>query len=153
MVEDEPQIRRFVRIALETQGWQVVEADTLRAALIEAGTRKPDLVIARPRPARRRRRRRSSATARLVARCRSSCCRRASTRADKIAALDAGADDYLTKPFGVGELLARMRAKLRRARGSAAGGAEQPCSEFGEYRDRSRRAPRARSNGTAKPCT
>ena len=41
--------------------------------------------------------------------------------ADKIAALDAGADDYLTKPFGVGELLARVRANLRRPRGAASG--------------------------------
>ncbi len=45
LVEDEPQIRRFVRAALEAEGWQVHEADTLQRGLIDAGTRKPDLIV------------------------------------------------------------------------------------------------------------
>ena len=68
VLEDEPQIRRFVRAALEAEGWQVFEAGTVKQGLVEAGTRRPDLVIARPRPARRRRRRLHPRRARLVAR-------------------------------------------------------------------------------------
>jgi two-component system KDP operon response regulator KdpE len=113
LVEDERQIRRFVRTALESEGWHVVEADTLKQGLIEAGTRKPDLVILdlglpdgngiefihgfRG----------WSSVPVIVLSARVD-------ETDKIAALDAGADDYLTKPFGVGELLARVRAALRR---------------------------------------
>jgi two-component system KDP operon response regulator KdpE len=131
IVEDEPQIRRFVRGALEGEGWQVHEADTMRRGLTEAGTRKPDLIVLdlglpdgdgvelirdvrgwSPVPI-------------IVLSARTD-------EADKIAALDAGADDYLTKPFGVGELLARVRANLRRPR--AAPGVEEPesVSRFGE---------------------
>lgn len=121
LVEDEPHIRRFVRGALEQEGWQVHEAATLQRGLVEAGTRKPDLVILdlglpdgdgvdfigdlRA----------WSAVPVIVL----------SARVDeeeKIRALDRGADDYLTKPFGVGELLARVRASRRRQRGLATGG-------------------------------
>jgi len=119
VIEDEPQIRRFVRTALETEGWQVHEAETFQQGLAAAGTRKPDLLVldlGLPdgdgvdliRDVR------GWSTVPIVV---------LSARADeqdKIAALDAGADDYLTKPFGVGELLARVRANLRRQRGSAA---------------------------------
>ena len=115
VIEDEPQIRRFVRAALEAEGWQVHEADTLRRGLTEAGTRKPDLLIldlGLPdgdgidliRDVRGR-----SGVPIVVLSARSD-------EADKITALDAGADDYLTKPFGVGELLARVRANVRRRR-------------------------------------
>ncbi|HWZ73580.1 MAG TPA: two-component system response regulator KdpE [Casimicrobiaceae bacterium] len=113
LVEDEPQIRRFVRTALETEGWQVHEAGTLKDGLVEAGTRKPDVVILdlglpdgdgidfiRDL--------RTWSTIPVIV---------LSARVhetDKIKALDAGADDYLAKPFGVGELLARVRAVLRR---------------------------------------
>src|SRR5205814_4452504 len=116
LVEDERQIRRFVRTALETEEWRVFEAETLKQGLVEAGTRKPDVVILdlglpdgdgvdfiRDLRA-------WSSTPVIVL----------SARVDetqKIAALDAGADDYLTKPFGVGELLARVRAVLRRKPG------------------------------------
>jgi len=115
LVEDEPQIRRFVRAALEEEGWQVHEAATARRGLIDAGTRSPDLVILdlglpdgdgidlihdlRT----------WSGVPVIVLSARAG-------EADKIAALDAGADDYLTKPFGVGELQARVRATLRRRR-------------------------------------
>ncbi len=114
VVEDEPQIRRFVRGALESEGCQVFEAETFRKGLIEAGTRKPDLVVldlGLPdgdgvdfiRDLRG-----WSGVPVVVLSARSD-------EQDKIEALDAGADDYLTKPFGVGELLARVRAALRRA--------------------------------------
>jgi len=115
LIEDEPQIRRFVRAALEAEGWQVFEADSLKKGLTETGTRKPDLLVldlglpdgnglALIRDVRG-----WSGVPIVVLSARSD-------EADKIAALDAGADDYLTKPFGVGELLARVRANLRRPR-------------------------------------
>ena len=121
LVEDEPQIRRFVRMALEAQGWQVFETATMQRGLIEAGTRRPDLIvldlglpdgdgknfIADLRQ--------WSAVPVIVLSARTD-------ETDKIAALDAGADDYLTKPFGVGELLARVRAALRRRRAPQSGG-------------------------------
>ncbi|WP_305825256.1 two-component system response regulator KdpE [Massilia brevitalea] len=115
LVEDEPQIRRFVRAALEQEGWQVHEAAELKRALIDAGTRRPDLVvldlglpdgdgvdfIADVR--------KWSGMPIIVLSARDA-------EQAKIRALDAGADDYLTKPFGTGELLARIRATLRRQR-------------------------------------
>lgn len=113
VVEDEKQIRRFVRSALEAEGCRVFEAETGKQGLVEAGTRKPDLVIldlGLPdidgiefiRDLRS-----WSEVPILILSART-------TENDKIVALDAGADDYLTKPFGVGELLARVRAQLRR---------------------------------------
>jgi two-component system KDP operon response regulator KdpE len=119
LVEDERQIRRFVRTALETEGWHVFEADSIKQGLIESGTRKPDVVIldlGLPdgdgvdfiRDLRT-----WSKTPVIVLSARVN-------ETDKVQALDAGADDYLTKPFGVGELLARVRAVLRRKAGAAA---------------------------------
>jgi len=121
LVEDERQIRRFVRTAMEAEGWQVFEAETMRQGLIDAGTRKPDLVVldlGLPdgdgvdfiRDFRG-----WSSVPIIVLSARAG-------ETDKIEALDAGADDYLTKPFGVGELLARVRATLRRKPGTMAGG-------------------------------
>ena len=144
VIEDEPQIRRFVRSALESEGWQVHEADTAKKGLIEAGTRKPDLlvldlglpdgdgldVIQGVRG--------WSGVPIIVLSARSD-------EADKIAALDAGADDYLTKPFGTGELLARVRANLRRPRHAAGDGAavEDPVFRFGDVEvDRTARIAR-----------
>ena len=135
VIEDEPQIRRFVRSALEAEGWQVFEAGTAQRGLTEAGTRKPDLLVldlGLPdadgldliRDVRG-----WSGVPIIVLSARAD-------EADKIAAQDAGADDYLTKPFGVGELLARVRANLRRPRAVAADGsaAQQadPVFRFGE---------------------
>lgn len=130
LIEDEPQIRRFVREALEAEGWQVHEAETQKRGLAEAGTRKPDLLVldlGLPdgdgvdliRDVRG-----WSAVPIIVLSARTD-------EADKIAALDAGADDYLTKPFGVGELLARVRAALRRPRAAAAQEMD-PLFRFGE---------------------
>ena len=113
IVEDEPSIRRFVRLALETEGWVVHEAETLRQGLIDAGTRHPDLVILDlglpdgDGVNYLRDLRSWSHVTVIVLSARSN-------EADKIAALDAGADDYLSKPFGIGELMARVRVCQRR---------------------------------------
>lgn len=115
LVEDEPQVRCIVRMALEAEGWQVHESDSPRRGLIDASTRTPNLIVLNlgfpegngvdfirdlrkwsPVPV-------IVLSARL-------------DQFDKIAALDAGADDYLTKPFGVGDLLARVHATRRRQR-------------------------------------
>ncbi|WP_432759235.1 two-component system response regulator KdpE [Bordetella genomosp. 5] len=124
LIEDDPHIRRFVRDALEAEGCVVHESDTVRRGLIEAGTRQPDaLVLDLGLPDADgmtliRDLRGWTEVPVLVLSARTG-------EADKIAALDAGADDYLTKPFGVGELLARLRVLLRRhARGGAGSAAE-----------------------------
>jgi two-component system, OmpR family, KDP operon response regulator KdpE len=119
LVEDERQIRRFVRTALEAVGWVVFEAETLKGGLVETGTRKPDVVIldlGLPDGDGAdfiRDLRTWSAIPVIVLSARVH-------ETDKINALDAGADDYLTKPFGVGELLARVRAVVRRKIGIGA---------------------------------
>jgi two-component system KDP operon response regulator KdpE len=113
LVEDERHIRRFVRTALEAEGWNVHEAETRQQGLIDAGTRKPDLIILDlglpdgDGLELLRDLRGWSKVPVIVLSARVS-------EQDKIEALDAGADDYLTKPFGVGELLARVRATSRR---------------------------------------
>jgi two-component system KDP operon response regulator KdpE len=115
LVEDEPQVRHFVRAALQTEGWRVFESETMTRGLIDASSRRPDLIILdlglpdgdgidfisqirqwSPVP-----------IVVLSAR---------TNEKEKIRGLDAGADDYLTKPFSLGELLARVRAALRRLR-------------------------------------
>ncbi|CCJ97364.1 DNA-binding response regulator KdpE [Cronobacter malonaticus 507] len=113
IVEDEKEIRRFLRTALESEGLRVYDAETLQRGLIEAATRKPDLVIldlGLPLPLGIdfiRDYRQWSQTPVIVLSARSD-------EQDKIAALDAGADDFLAKPFGIGELQARLRVALRR---------------------------------------
>jgi two-component system, OmpR family, KDP operon response regulator KdpE len=114
IIEDDAPIRRFVRMALEAERWNVVESTTLRQGLIDAGTQKPDLVILDlglpdgDGVDLLRDLRGWSAVPVIVLSARAD-------EQDKIAALDAGADDYLTKPFSTGELLARVRANVRRA--------------------------------------
>ncbi|NIL22042.1 two-component system response regulator KdpE [Yersinia mollaretii] len=128
IVEDEKEIRRFVRIALESEGWRVFESDTLQRGLIEAGTRKPDLIILDlglpdgDGLTYIQDLRQWSAIPIIVLSARNS-------EEDKVAALDAGADDYLSKPFGISELLARVRVALRRHSG---GSAESPLVNFAD---------------------
>ena len=124
IVEDEAHIRRFVRLTLEAEGHTVHEAENYQRGLIEAGTRRPDLVVLDlglpdgdgVELIRELRQWSSMPVIVLSAR---------STEASKIAALDAGADDYLVKPFGSGELNARVRAQLRRHQQQTPGGAPQ----------------------------
>jgi two-component system KDP operon response regulator KdpE len=114
VVEDEPEIRRFLRSSLGAEGYRVVEAETGTHGAIDAGTHKPDLVVVDLGlpdidgiEVIRRIRGWSSMPILVLS-------ARAQERS-KIEALDAGADDYVTKPFGVGELLARVRVALRHA--------------------------------------
>jgi two-component system KDP operon response regulator KdpE len=131
LVEDERQIRRFVRTALEAEGWSVYETETLRQGLLDAGTRKPDLIILDlgmpdgDGMGFLHDLRGWSSVPVIVLSARVG-------EQDKIEALDAGADDYLTKPFGVGELLARVRAASRRRRDAGAGLGS--VFEFGDVR-------------------
>lgn len=131
IVEDEADIRRFVKLALESEQYEVYEADSVQRGLIEAGTRRPDLLVVDLglpdgdgiELIRDLRHWSSTPVIVLSARSRES---------EKIAALDVGADDYLVKPFGAGELLARVRAQLRRqSQQSLAGSSER---SFGNIR-------------------
>ncbi|UCU97374.1 response regulator [Acidovorax radicis] len=129
IVEDEADIRRFVRLTLESEGHTVHEAATLQRGLIEAGTRRPDLVVLDlglpdgDGVDLIRDLRTWSAMPIIVLSARSA-------EASKIAALDAGADDYLVKPFGSDELMARVRAQLRRSQ-RASGTEATPVIQFG----------------------
>jgi two-component system, OmpR family, KDP operon response regulator KdpE len=112
IVDDEPQIRRFLRTSLSAHGYQILEASCGKEALVRLATEQPDVVlldlglpdldgldvIHRIRE--------WSQVPIIVLSVRGQ-------EGDKIAALDGGADDYVTKPFGMGELLARIRAALR----------------------------------------
>ncbi len=130
LIEDEPQIRRFLRTALTGHGYRVFEAATGRDGLVEAATRQPDLVIldlGLPdmdglRVLRELRGWTTIPVIVLSAR---------GQERDKIMALDGGADDYVSKPFSVGELLARMRAALRR-RDQSGDGAGSSTFSVGE---------------------
>jgi len=132
LVEDDANIRRFVRTALQDEGFDVHEADTCKRALIEASTRQPDLAIVDlglPDTDGKSfisevRGWSSLPIVVLSAREREE---------EKVAALDAGADDYLVKPFGVPELLARVRAQLRR-RAQADAGPGSSTMTFGDIR-------------------
>lgn len=112
VIEDDPQMRRFLRTTLRSQGFAVFEAETGHRGLVEAGTRKPDLIIVDlglpdldgVEVVRALREWTALPIIILSAR---------ATEQHKIEALDAGADDYLTKPFSMGELLARIRVALR----------------------------------------
>jgi two-component system KDP operon response regulator KdpE len=129
IIEDDPVIRRFVRSALESEGCEVCEAETATRGEIEAGTRRPALVILdlglpdQDGQDLIRGLRTWSQVPVIVLSARSN-------EADKVRALDAGADDYLVKPFGVPELLARVRAQLRRS--ALIGHEAQPVFRFGE---------------------
>jgi len=113
VVDDEVQIRRLLRVTLEAAGYNVREADSGQIGLNEAAFRRPDALILDlglpdlPGVEVLKRLRDWSNVPVLILSVRGA-------EGDKIAALDAGADDYLTKPFGSGELLARLRVLLRR---------------------------------------
>ena len=112
VIEDEPQIRRFLRATLSAHGYRLVEAATAQEGLMHAATRQPEIVILDlglpdlDGLELTRQLREWSTMPIIVLSARGQ-------ESDKVAALDAGADDYLTKPFGVGELLARLRVALR----------------------------------------
>ena len=117
VIDDEPPIRRLLRLTLEPQGYQICEAESGQLGLQEAAARRPDVIILdlglpdMDGVAVLKRLREWSQTPVLVLSVRA-------READKVAALDNGADDYLTKPFGTAELLARLRAVQRRAPGA-----------------------------------
>jgi two-component system, OmpR family, KDP operon response regulator KdpE len=129
LVEDDATIRRFVRIALQAEGYELHEAEGLQRALIDAATRRPELVLldlGLPDGdgldfIREFRSWSQAAVVVLSAR---------DAEAQKVRALDLGADDYLVKPFGVPELLARLRVQLRR---QAQGGSDAPLLAFGDF--------------------
>jgi two-component system, OmpR family, KDP operon response regulator KdpE len=113
LIEDDAQIRRFLRASLVTQGYELLEAETGREGLALAASRVPDLVLLdlglpdmEGLTVIKQLRAWSGVPIIILS-------ARGQER-DKVANLDAGADDYLTKPFGVGELLARMRVALRK---------------------------------------
>jgi two-component system KDP operon response regulator KdpE len=127
VVEDEPAMRRFLRASLSSRGYQILEASTAAEATLLATSHNPDLTIldlGLPDQdgidlVRSFREWSKRAIVVLSARGREE---------DKVEALDAGADDYLTKPFGVNELLARMRVALRHADESRI---DEPVLSFG----------------------
>ncbi len=126
VVDDEPQFLRALQTNLRGAGYDVATATTAEEALAAAGLRPPEAVIldlllpdGRGTDVCRELRRWTKAPIILVS--------AVGEEAEKIAALDAGADDYVTKPFAIGELLARLRAVLRRV-----GPATEPVLEIGE---------------------
>ena len=141
VVEDEPEIRRFLSSSLGSEGYRVVESATGRRGAIDAGSHKPDLaIIDLGLPDMDgveiiRRIREWSSMPILVLSARTH-------ERSKIEALDAGADDYMTKPFGIGELFARVRAAMRhRVRPSTGGMALRLGEVFVDLEER--RATRA----------
>jgi two-component system, OmpR family, KDP operon response regulator KdpE len=132
VIEDDPQIRRFLRPALTTHGFRVAEAPTAQEGLREAAARPPDLVIldlGLPdldglEVIHGLREWTQVPIIVLSAR---------GQEEDKVSALEAGADDYLTKPFGIGELLARIRVALRHVDRAAAQPSE-PVFVVGDLR-------------------
>jgi two-component system KDP operon response regulator KdpE len=114
LIEDEPQMRRFLRITLQSNGYRLVETETGAEGLLQAASRNPDVVLldlGLPdmdglEVTTRLREWTQVPVVVISAR---------EQEQDKVKALDAGADDYLTKPFNAGELLARIRVALRHA--------------------------------------
>ena len=118
LIEDEPQIRRFLRATLTAQGYRLFEATTGADGLVEVGSRQPDVVIVDLGLPDVdgidviRRLREWTAVPIIVLSARGQ-------ERDKVTALDAGADDYVSKPFGASELLARIRVALRHTAGAS----------------------------------
>jgi two-component system, OmpR family, KDP operon response regulator KdpE len=114
LIEDEPQMRRFLRITLESHGYRFVEAGTAQEGLMQASMRNPNVVLLDlglpdlDGLEVTKRLREWTQTPIIIISAREQ-------EQDKVKALDAGADDYLTKPFSAGELMARVRVALRHA--------------------------------------
>ena len=112
VIEDEEPIRKFLRVSLTANGYRLVESSTGKDGLLQAATSQPDLIILdlglpdMDGIDLTRQIREWSKVPIIIVSARGK-------EQDKVVALDAGADDYLTKPFGVGELLARLRVALR----------------------------------------
>lgn len=123
LIEDEVQIRRFLRAALTGQGYRLFEAPTAADGLVEVASRQPDVVIVDLGLPDLdgleviRRLREWTAVPVIVLSARGQ-------ERDKVTALDAGADDYVSKPFSAGELLARIRVALRHTAGASHEGGE-----------------------------
>jgi two-component system, OmpR family, KDP operon response regulator KdpE len=118
LIEDEPQIRRFLRATLAGQGYRLFEASNGADGIVEVGSRQPDIVIVDLGLPDMDgldviRRLREWTTVPIIV-----LSARGQER-DKVTALDAGADDYVSKPFGAGELLARIRVALRHTAGAS----------------------------------
>jgi len=132
LIEDEPQMRRFLRAALESHDYRLVEAATGREGVAQATGRNPDVILLdlglpdADGIDLTRQIREWSTTPIIVISARGK-------EQDKIAALDAGADDYLTKPFGAGELMARLRVALRHA-SQPADASPEPVFQVGDLR-------------------
>lgn len=132
LIEDEPQVRRFLRPTLHAEGYRLIEAETAAEGLMHASTHSPDLILldlGLPDGDGldvTRQLRGWSRVPIIVLSARGQ-------EVDKVAALDAGADDYLIKPFGVAELLARLRVALRHA-ARGAPGADDAVLTFGDIR-------------------
>jgi len=130
LIEDEPQIRRFLRATLTGQGYRLFEATTGADGIIEVGSRQPDVVIIDLGLPDMdgleviRRLREWTAVPIIVLSARGQ-------ERDKVTALDAGADDYVSKPFGAGEVLARIRVALRHTAG-ASHEADEAAFKIGE---------------------
>jgi two-component system KDP operon response regulator KdpE len=128
VIEDEPPLRRFLKLTLETQDYRIIEAMTGAQGLQQAAAMKPDLVILdlglpdMDGLTVIQRLREWSKLPILVVSARGK-------EHEKVAALDGGADDYLTKPFGVGELLARLRVAMRH---QTAGPTDEPVFTVGD---------------------
>src|SRR5450830_401441 len=131
VIEDEQQIRRFIIASLENADMQVHSAETGQQGLIEVGTRKPDTVVLDlglpdMDGIEVIQQIRSWSTVPIIV------LSARTDEAEKVKALDAGADDYLTKPFGSAELLARIRAQLRRRSLAVEGSSNNGLYSFGE---------------------
>ena len=132
LIEDEPQIRRFLRATLTGQGYRLFEATTGADGLVEVGSRQPDVVIVDLGLPDIdgidiiRRLREWTAVPIIVLSARGQ-------ERDKVTALDAGADDYVSKPFGASELLARFRVALRHTAGASHEG-DDATFKVGELR-------------------
>jgi two-component system KDP operon response regulator KdpE len=131
VIEDEEPIRKFLRVSLGAQGYRLVEAATGKDGLLQAATAQPDLIILDlglpdiDGVDLTRQIREWSKVPIIIVSARGK-------EQDKVVALDAGADDYLTKPFGVGELLARLRVALRRRSANPSDGS--PVFENGDLK-------------------